>query len=45
MRRRAVLVVEYGKEDGHPLTVDRWEEMLEHHSDVQQVKVEVKSDD
>lgn len=45
MRRRAVLVVEYAKESGRPLTVADWERLLAHGLDMQKVSVEVQEDE
>lgn len=44
MRRRAVLVVEYGRESGRPLTVAEWERLLADHL-LQRLHVEIEEDE
>lgn len=45
MRRRAVLVVEYDREDGHPISPDVYEGAVEnYHYGTRKVQVEVQED-
>lgn len=45
MRRRALIVVEYGTESGRPIDAEVWEQMLRDFANFQQVQVEVLEDE